>query len=366
MSKKQALYLLLALTLSANVALAQQRRATPAPDPSNGDSFNNTFSFFVEGEGFLGVNTEDVNRENMGKYNLSNPRGVAVTSVVKDSPAEKAGIRKDDVILRVDGENVTSVRKLSRLISEIAPDQSVRITVSRGGSEQEVTATIAKRDEAPRFEGLLRGSPDTWKWEGMPSMNGWTYSFGNSRRIGVTTIPLTKQLADYFGIADGKGLLVTAVSEDWPAAKAGLKAGDVIVAVDGEKVDGVGDLTRALNKKKDGDVALTIMRNKSQQTLRVMPKESDNAPLVIPKGSQQGRRIVIPRIELPETPEVNVAIPAVNVAIPTVNVAVPAVRVSVPPMDVTVPSIQLPPMPEININVPVKRIRIKARRSSTI
>src|SRR5256885_12076745 len=61
---------------------------------------------------------------------------------------------------------------------------------------------------------------------------------------------LTKQLADYFGVKDG-GLLITSVTENSPAAKAGLKAGDVITAAEGEKVTSSGDLTRAINKKDE-------------------------------------------------------------------------------------------------------------------
>src|SRR3954469_21097317 len=91
------------------------------------------FSFYLDGGAFLGVGTEDISKDNMARYGMRDVRGVGVTEVVKDSPAEKAGLRKDDVILRFDGEAVTSVRKLTRLVSEHAPDQSVRITVSRGG-----------------------------------------------------------------------------------------------------------------------------------------------------------------------------------------------------------------------------------------
>ena len=122
---------------------------TPPPPPSPPDEpFEQNFSFFVDGGGYLGVYAENINRENMGRYNLNQVRGVGVTQVIKDSPAEKAGLRKDDVILRIDGENVNSVRKLNRLISEMAPDHSVRVTVSRGGAEQEITATIGKRNNS--------------------------------------------------------------------------------------------------------------------------------------------------------------------------------------------------------------------------
>ena len=329
MAKKHAIYLLLAIAMSASAALAQQ--PVNPPEPLGPDNFNRTFSFFLDGDGFLGVNTEDINKENMGRYGLRAVHGVGITGVVKNSPAEKAGLRKDDVILRVDGDNVTSTRKLSRLISEIAPDQSVRITISRGGAEQDVTATIAKRDEAPRFEGLLRTSPEVWRMENSPNFGNFAYAFGNSRRIGVSTIPLTKQLADYFGIADGKGLLVTAVNEDGPAAKAGLKAGDIIISVDGEKVEAAGDVSRIINQKKDGDVTLTIVRNKSQQTIRVTPKEGDSGYVFPGPSTRAGRQIVIPRIELPAIPEVNISLPR----------------------------IEIPTIPEIKINIPIRPIKVR-------
>ena len=217
----------------------------------------------------MGVYAENINRENMGRYHVNQVRGVGVTQVVKDSPAEKAGLRKDDVILRIDGENVNSVRKLNRLVSEMAPDHSVRVTVSRGGAEQEVTATIGKRNNSSLAQDLLKGEPRVWKWEGtdpkpsslkahssterLPDNGDLTFFLSNSRRIGVSTMALTKQLADYFGVADGKGVLVTSVTEDGPAAKAGVKAGDVITAIDGEAVDSPGDLSRVINRKKEGD-----------------------------------------------------------------------------------------------------------------
>ena len=100
----------------------------------------------MDGGSFLGVHAEDVNKENMARYGLREARGVGVTEVVKDSPAEKAGLRKDDVILRFEGDSVTSVRKLTRLVSEVAPDQNVRLAISRGGSEQEVAVTMGKRN----------------------------------------------------------------------------------------------------------------------------------------------------------------------------------------------------------------------------
>lgn len=334
MKAKYLVGLLAAIILAAGSALAQQP-APPPPPPADVEPFDQNFSLLIDGGGFLGVYAENINRENMSRYHLNQVRGVGVTQIVKDSPAEKAGLRKDDVILRIDGENVNSVRKLNRLVSEMAPDHSVRLTVSRGGSEQEVTATIGKRNNSSMVRDLLTGDPKIWKWEGpvfgregLANNDGdLTFFLGNSRRIGVSTMELTKQLADYFGIAGGKGVLVTSVTEDGPAAKAGVRAGDVITAIDGEAVDSPGDISRVINRKKEGDVTLTVIRNKAQQTIRVTPKEGGGFSGTM-GHPQVGRRIVIPRIEIPDI-DIDIAMPRIVIpSIPSINIEMPRVRVT--------------------------------------
>ena len=290
------------------------------PDMQQGD---NTFTLFVQGGPFLGVHAEDVSKENMSTYGMRDVRGVGVSEVVKDSPAEKAGLRKGDVILRFNGEAVTSTRKLNRLVNESSPDQTVQLTISRGGSEQEVSATLAKREmknifnEKTREE--LRQKMDKMK-NNFPKIrtgNGeWVLNVGNYRRIGIGTQTLTKQLAEYFGVSEG--ILVTSVNDNSPAAKAGLKAGDVITAVDGEKVDSPGDISRAINKKDDGPVTLTVVRDRNTRSVTVTPEKP--AP-----GTGDIRTIVLPRIEIPEIPPVTISTPRIVVpSVPEINVTVPA------------------------------------------
>ena len=346
MKAKYSIGLLVALILTAGLALAQQPAPPPEPPEPPDEGSLNTFSLFTDG-GYLGVYAENINRENMGRYHLGTPRGVGITQVIQGSPAEKAGLRKDDVILRLDGENITSVRKLNRLVAEIAPDQSVKVTVSRGGSEQELTATIGKRNNLSRVGNLMPGHPQVFKWEGNPKEfkdfkwdfplgekfgfdfdhdGDLTFMLGNSRRIGVSTMQLNKQLADYFGIPGGKGALVTAVTEDSPAAKAGVKAGDVITAIDGEAVDSPGDIARAINRKKEGAVTLTVIRNRSQQTFQVTPAEGGFSGTV--GRPQVGRRIVIPRIEIPIMPEIDIEMPRIQIpGVPAIDIKMPPVRV---------------------------------------
>jgi C-terminal processing protease CtpA/Prc len=275
----------------------------------------------VIGGNFLGVRTESVTRETMGRYNLAGePRGVAVVSVVADGPAAKAGLQQGDVILRFDGEPVSSPQKLQRLVSESAPNHTARLTIWRGGAERELTATLGRREGANAL-GLLR-TPDgqefrwddeEWKkraeewqrygreWERggeewrkrseemrrqLERLPRGNFTFFNAgRRIGVSTTALTEQLADYFGVSERKGLLVTSVSENSPAAKAGIRAGDVITEVDGEQVSAAGALARAINRKEAGEVTLTVVRDKNRRSVRVTPEKSEApATFVAPEG----------------------------------------------------------------------------------
>ena len=341
MNLKKALYFAVSLALTCGFALAQTPEVPPAPPaPPAPGAPATAFSMFFGHGGFLGVHTEDVSKENLARYNMREVRGVGITESIKDSPAEKAGLRKDDVIVRFEGDNITSTRKLSRLVSEVAPDHTVRLTISRGGSEQEVNVTIGKHagyvntfrqlEGMKGFEGLkdlkqfknLAPGAQFYKWDGRSGVDpeGFVFSFGGGRRIGVTTMPLTKQLGDYFGIADSKGVLITGVTDDSPAARAGIQAGDVIISVDGEKVDGSGDVSRAINKKKEGDVTLTVVRDKNQRTFTVTPKAAEP---VVPGAAPRVGRVIVPRVQVG-------AIPAINIVTPRIELPViPEIRIEV-------------------------------------
>ncbi len=311
--------------IAGGISYAQEALAPPALDDDQDPGVTpRTFTLFADGGAFLGVQAEEITKENMARYGVREARGVGVWQVVKGSAAEKAGLKKDDVILRFDGEAVTNVRKLNRLVGEASADQNVKLTISRGGTEQEVSVTLSKRSD---MEGLLgstiRDEVLRGMEKGFPQItNGdgnFVFSFGANRRIGVSTQTLTKQLADYFGVNDG-GLLITLVNENSPAAKAGLKAGDVITSVDGEKVASSGDIVRAINKKQDGDISLTVIRDHASRTVTLTPEKNPERQMIRP-GTIGTRRIVIPRIEVPE---VNIQTPRIVVpAIPPIEVTVP-------------------------------------------
>lgn len=317
---------------AAPPALAPAQAAIPAlayapAAPPQGPGEVTIFHF---SDNFLGVSVEDVTRENMGHYNLSGePRGVGVRSVVKDSPAEKAGLRENDVILRFDGEAITTTRKLNRLLGESAPEHTARLTIRRGGSEQEISVTLGRREFGREFGGMIDGdllrrqaeemskNSEMWKRQGEEArrkMEEWQRKnpggvftfFGGGRRVGVSTNALGKQLADYFGVEHGA--LVTSVEADSPAARAGIKAGDIVTEVDGERVEDSGDLSRAINRKEEGEVTLTVVRERNRRTVRVTPEKMKSPGGQLFPG---GLRI--------EAPSIAISMPQVRLSLPTID-----------------------------------------------
>jgi len=252
----------------------------------------------IAGSGsYLGVYLEEVTSERVKSLGLSEERGAIVYKVVEGSPAEKAGLKENDVIVSFNGRPIESVRELQRLLAETPEGRSVSMEVVRSGSRQNLSATLTKR--SPRFEffGLdPKGESKMWSDREREMVERQrqmaeelaertlknrgdfgTYNFTAPRffessrdsRLGVSVETLSGQLAEYFGVSGGKGLLVSEVIENTPAAKAGLKAGDVIIAVDGEKVDRAMNLIEALRAKGEGVVTLTVVRNRSEQAIPV-------------------------------------------------------------------------------------------------
>lgn len=267
------------------------------------------FGLEMGGGGYLGVYLEEVTPERTKELGLQEERGAIVMKVVASGPAEKAGLKENDVIVSFNGRRVDSVRELQRLMSETPPDRTVQIEVIRGSAHQTLTATLTKRslqsfkmnwpqldektmklnEEAfKRAEQSMKHSQDAWKesqekWkESQGKLKAFPPNFGefafvnpgefgllSTSRLGISAESLTDQLAQFFGVKDGKGVLVASVSDNGAAAKAGIKAGDVIIAVGDQRVESIGSLLKALSSKSEGTVAVKIVRNHAEQTINV-------------------------------------------------------------------------------------------------
>ena len=180
------------------------------------------YSHVTGGASYLGVGIRDVAGEDVEKLGLSQDRGVYITDVQQDSPAGEAGIQEADVIQEYSGVPVLSARQVQRMVADTPRGREVEISVFRDRQTMSLTAEIGSR----------RG--------------------GSSPR------------ADYFGVTQGEGVLIAEVIAGTPAEKAGLKAGDVIISVNGAGVASVSDLSQQL---EDGLVKLGIVRHQRLQTV---------------------------------------------------------------------------------------------------
>jgi serine protease Do len=268
---------------------------------------------------FIGVETRDVTKTNHAEYGLSDVRGVIVERVMEDSPAAKAGLVKGDVILKFEGESVTSVRKLQRLVGEVAPDQTAGLTILRDGSEIQLAVVVGRRESLLSTDGAI--GLDSLPEIRIPEIPGIdlripriaqgevsTYSSrASGRQIGVSVSPLTKQLSNFFGVSGGKGLLISEVRDDSPASKAGIRAGDVIVSVDGVDMRANMDLIRAINRNKESQITLTLVRDKKPVTTVVTPEEIKSDGLLMDRFLLEAPVSAIPprpflRLRTPEEP----------------------------------------------------------------
>ncbi len=331
MKKKHFAILSLGALLCANVVAAQDTPKAKAPEPAK--SSNITIAapepfqgrLFLGGESYLGVYLDEVTAERVKELNLREERGAIVLKVADGSPAEKAGLKENDVIVSFNGRRVDTVRELQRLLSETPSGRSVTFEVLRGGASQSFTAALTKHadftawnlanegalrryekdfqrldkqfksnaeqqerlrkraeETAKRnqeLQGKLQAAPFVSPGELKFDMRGFNaFTIGGSR-LGVTVESLTDQLANYFGVKEGKGVLVTEVFDNSPAEKAGLKAGDVIIEVDNQKIDDTGDLLTALTKKEEGEIIIKVIRNRAEQSIKV--KVEKREPRVI-------------------------------------------------------------------------------------
>ena len=222
---------------------------------------------FNGGTAHLGVALGEVTSKKAQELKLPAVSGAMVTSVEKESAAAKAGLEKDDVIVEFDGVRVRSSAELRRLIHETPAGRTVAIKVIRDGQEHTLNAEL----EAPAHRHFSLTTPEIH----IPPINvpDFYFSFSPSRpSLGISGDDLTPQLAQFFGVKQGKGVLVREVMVGSVAEKASLKAGDVIAQVDGKMVSSVDELRERLNENFSDDtrkVNLTIVRDHHEQTVTV-------------------------------------------------------------------------------------------------
>jgi membrane-associated protease RseP (regulator of RpoE activity) len=234
----------------------------------------------------LGVSIRDVEDADLKSAKLGAPAGAVVEEVSEDSAAEAAGIRKGDVIVEFDGERVRSARQLTRLVQETAEGRKVTAVVLRDG--QRMNLTVEPRASSGGAFERLRDLEDLGREFRYPvpvkpstprppspavppvPPSAWNFDdllWRGGGRLGLTVETLSPQLAEYFGTKEG--VLVKSVQDNSPAAKIGIRAGDVITSVNGSAIDDAAELRRRIQSSKSGEeITLGIVREKKAMTLK--------------------------------------------------------------------------------------------------
>lgn len=232
------------------------------------------FFYSSAGRSFLGVDIQDVTADRVSALKLKAERGVEVTMVDQDAPAGKAGVKEHDVILEFNGTAVESEEQLRRLIRETPPGRTVTLGISRDGNPVKIDVQLADRAKIGADSRPHVIMPNIPRIE-IPQFEGNNFSFPfqvqtYSLSLGIQAENLSRQLGEFFGVKDGEGVLIRSVEKGSAAEKAGLKAGDVIVRADNEKLSDRTDLSRILRNHRDGGkLSLVIVREKHEQTIVV-------------------------------------------------------------------------------------------------
>ncbi len=313
--------------IMAKLAKVQEKIEAQTPSPAarvflNGEDFS-----AADETGWLGVTPEDISSDRAKELKLSAARGVYVSEVEKDSPAEKGGLKSGDVITEFNGTHVEGVTQFRRLVRETPPGHSVSIVVMRDGKSQTLNATLSNMSDqfrhlrvniGNRLQDFSVNMPPMATWDGpvvtpraptaprpaMPAMPPGSYTYttpegayafgfgagsgfgmGMTPSIGINGENLNGQLGTYFGAPDGEGVLVREVQSGSPAEKSGLKAGDVITKVAGDRVKTLGELQSKLREKReDKTVQITVVRHGSETNVTVEP----NKPKTIAPARARG------------------------------------------------------------------------------
>jgi serine protease Do len=201
--------------------------------------------------GWLGVSIQEVTPELAKSFGLKEKKGALVAQVFSNSPAERAGVERGDVILEFDGKEVPDSKDLPRIVSSTPVGKSVTIKLSRNGKVIDRQVKVGEMEE----KAEVAKAPSSHK------------------SLGITVQNLTPDIAKGLGLKQERGVVVTRVEPGSPAANAGIQTGDVIQEVNRKPVKDVDDFVKKMENAKDQDnVLLLLQRGQNSLFAAVTPK----------------------------------------------------------------------------------------------
>jgi len=224
---------------------------------------------------WLGVSIQDVTPRLAHERDFHVKTGALVNGVTSESPAEEAGIREDDIIVEFNGKTIDDADDLLDAVRNAAPGDKAAITFYRGAEKKTLQVTLAK---APRRSFSFYG-PGRFTMPHIPPMPHIMPDMARMPRIrifrdegieGLQLADLNRQLGEYFGAPNGRGVLVEKVQRESAGEKGGFKAGDVIIRAGKEDVETTDDIGEALEGVKKGEkIEFGVLRRGAHVTLTV-------------------------------------------------------------------------------------------------
>ncbi len=233
-------------------------------------------------QGYLGVTIHDIDAGRAGELHLKDAHGAEIVMLDHDAPACKAGLKLHDVILQMNGQAIESVEQLRHMLRDTPVGKTASFAISRDGQPLNINVQLgdrAKLEQQPFLNPYSVPEPDQVE----PSEAGFVPLVGqednrygpssgffgsltpNPLYVGMIVDPVGAQLADYFGVKNGSGLLVKSVDENSPAASAGMKAGDVVLKVNGRTMVSQREWLRAIHANRGKQIQITVLRNRKEQ-----------------------------------------------------------------------------------------------------
>jgi len=256
--------------------------------------------------GYLGVDVSDVDADKAQALKLKDVRGAVITLIDHDAPAGQIGLRVNDVVLAINGQNVDNADALRRMLRDIPPGRKISLEISREGNIQTMAVQLVDRKAMEHdiwarldigIDGIAPPAPPPAMGitgSDVPVSSGFHISiFTSTLNVGALVEPLTSQMAEYLGVPGG--LMVKQVARKSEAAAAGFKAFDVILKVGADSINTSADWDRDLRSNRGKPVQVTILRDRKQQTLTLQVdskhRSAVSAPAVVPQQSSTGSSV---------------------------------------------------------------------------
>jgi S1-C subfamily serine protease len=257
-------------------------------------------------QGYLGVDLRDVGQDEVTSLKLNDTRGAEIIHVDHDGPAGKLGLRKQDVILQMNGVQIQNQEQLRQMLRECPAGRSVTFVISRDGQQQTLATQLANRQDVERRaweQHLVVPDPEIDNGSSPRVGNGFIHSdipssLGKGAKVhhdflGATTVlsasftgaqleVMGPQLAEFFGVEGNAGLLVRSVEANSPAEDAGLRAGDVVIQVNQVPVTTGNEWSKTIHQNRGKQVVLLVLRDRREQTMTMTPDSKKRSSLVMP------------------------------------------------------------------------------------